>query len=259
MLSSRALKDIVKSALISAFQQFFYLLSRDSTFMASDGPFLVIAPHPDDETLGCGYFIARARNAGQRVRIVIVTDGGSTRYTPHMSSHALIALRRTETLKAIHALGADPDDLVFLDVPDGDSESYFAKVEEGLRLQVEAIRPRLLIAPSGVDKHADHRTVARAITTLYQSHVITCPVFEYPVWFWPQGAFYHLLRPWKLRLLRRVSGHGPYRAMKMEAMRGHQSQCPPVLGGTASNLFPPRSFLQQFFAPYEIFFKKPIG
>src|SRR3954452_15113024 len=40
---------------------------------------LVLAPHPDDETLGCGGTIFRHRRAGDALTVLIVTDGGSSR------------------------------------------------------------------------------------------------------------------------------------------------------------------------------------
>ena len=55
---------------------------------------------------------------------------------------------------------------------------------------------------------------------------------------------------------RRVSLSQRYVQVKKAAMRAHNSQCPPILGGPAQNLFQPYSFLVQFFDRYELFFEK---
>src|SRR5947209_4351316 len=41
-------------------------------------PALVFAPHPDDETLGCGGAIVRKKRAGAVVKIVVMTDGSAS-------------------------------------------------------------------------------------------------------------------------------------------------------------------------------------
>src|SRR5690606_38092378 len=54
------------------------LMSASGGIPALDGPLLVIAPHPDDETLGCGGVIALATCRNVRVHTVFVTDGGAS-------------------------------------------------------------------------------------------------------------------------------------------------------------------------------------
>ncbi len=58
----------------------------DGTFadITGDQPFVVLSPHPDDESLGTGGLIAAACARGQRVDVVLVTDGAGS----HPKSHA---------------------------------------------------------------------------------------------------------------------------------------------------------------------------
>ncbi len=248
----KVIKDIVKAAAIFVGQNCFFLMARDETTLAAKGPFLVIAPHPDDETLGCGAFIARARASGQRVRIVIVLDDATE---SSQLAGSIADLRRQEALAAIAALGAPADDVVFLKQPDRAAYAHIDAIELGLREQIELIRPALVLSPYGVDRHPDHRSVAEALDRLYRKRVIACPVYEYPIWFWLRYGFDHLLRIERIRQLRRINALAHVRT-KNTAMKAHHSQYPRLFGGLSENLFQPFSFWIQFFARYEIFFEK---
>src|SRR5437762_25173 len=76
------------------------------------GPLLVLAPHPDDESLGCGGLIAEACGRGQDVHVVILTDGtGSHPNSRAWPRHRLKALREAEAREAVAALGLPPERL----------------------------------------------------------------------------------------------------------------------------------------------------
>lgn len=80
---------------------------------------VVVAPHPDDETLGCGGLIALAHDAGRAIRIIVVSDGCGSH--PNSRSHPpnrLRDLRECETRAAVAALGLDEAALAFLRLPD---------------------------------------------------------------------------------------------------------------------------------------------
>src|SRR5258707_15716528 len=70
------------------------------------GETLVLAPHPDDESLGCGGAIALLRQRGIRVTIAVITDGQASHPNSRLlPSSVLIQLRRQEALEAASALG----------------------------------------------------------------------------------------------------------------------------------------------------------
>lgn len=96
--------------------------------LSPDARILILAPHPDDETLGTGGLIARARRLGIEVRVVFLTNGdgsGSTkigetvrrRQTPDYRQIA--QMRQREATAALGELGLAPHDIVFLGFPDG--------------------------------------------------------------------------------------------------------------------------------------------
>src|ERR1051325_3633974 len=72
-------------------------------------PLLVVAPHPDDETLMAAGIIARARAAGEPVKVVVVTNGDDKRNQPEYGLK-----REAESAQAMLLLGLDADDLIFL-------------------------------------------------------------------------------------------------------------------------------------------------
>ncbi|MDP9128319.1 MAG: PIG-L family deacetylase [Pseudomonadota bacterium] len=251
----KELKDIIKSTAIGAIQGLFFRLAKDITPLAGTGPILVVAPHSDDETLGCGAFIARARKLGQTVHIVIFTDGLATTVTGTPVSNALIEARHAEARDAVKALGVDAGNLAFLHFPDNGCARQPDQLESALQRQIEAVNPRLIMAPYGVDLHTDHRAIARAMDSLWLKKKVPCPVYEYPIWFWREAAVTHLLQPARLRRLRKAAA-APFNDVKLAAMKAHRSQCPRSLGGASDDLFPPRSFMTQFFADYELFFER---
>ena len=117
---------------------------------------LVVAPHPDDEVLGCGGMLARHAQRGDAVRVIVCTDGAGV-----ASDAALAELRRTECLAACAELGIE--DVQFLDFADGGLE---ASAEFAKRLADELARyaPELVYAPSKREYHADHRAACAVAT-----------------------------------------------------------------------------------------------
>ena len=84
------------------------------------GGLVVIAPHPDDESLACGGIIAEARTERRPTRVIIVSDGtGSHPASKTYPSDRLRDLREEEAKQAVSELGLDPHrDIVFLRLPD---------------------------------------------------------------------------------------------------------------------------------------------
>src|ERR1700737_1142755 len=83
------------------------------------GGIVVVAPHPDDETLGCGGLIALASQLGRNIQVVVISDGvGSHPNSRLYPPDKLRALRGGETRAALSALGAVGENLTFLRLPD---------------------------------------------------------------------------------------------------------------------------------------------
>jgi LmbE family N-acetylglucosaminyl deacetylase len=250
------INDALKAVLITVVQSVFAFLGRNAAYLFAKGPILVIAPHPDDETLGCGAAIARARAASEKVHIVVITDGGASITLHPLSREELVALRQQEMIAACKVLGVAADDITFLGIPDTKAREQIPAIEKALADQIERLKPQLILSPYGVDHHEDHKATARAVDKLYKNKTITCPVLEYPIWFWWRAGMDHLFNFERLHQLRCLK-MGSYRETKRLAIRAHRSQCPHLFGESfPASFFQPLSFEVQYFKSYEIFFEK---
>src|SRR5213596_481433 len=112
---------------------------------------LVLAPHPDDEVIGCGGLTALHLREGRRVRVVVATDGGEAGEP---------AERQRESRAAVASLGNA--DVEFLNFPDRQlaGSGGFAAA---LRDILVDFRPDLIAAPSAIEIHPDHLALSRTL------------------------------------------------------------------------------------------------
>jgi LmbE family N-acetylglucosaminyl deacetylase len=143
---------------------------------------LIVAPHPDDETLGCGSTMARMRSLGTDVRVVFVTGGGASPKPPGMSGVEFVALRRAEASRALRALGVDESAAVHLDFEDGELTPRLDQVADALVDLVQATTPQQMLVTSVNDRHPDHVAVGRAARAAVNRCNRPPRLYEYPIW-----------------------------------------------------------------------------
>ena len=143
------------------------------------GSVLVLAPHPDDECLGCGGAIALHRRQGDRVKIVFATDGAAGAALGLYAALDYRELRREEARRAAAVLGVH--ELVFWDY----SDSGLAEAE-GLAERLEALlhadRPDIMYRPSTLEIHPDHWALAVGIETALRHYRPAILDFHYEIW-----------------------------------------------------------------------------
>lgn len=116
----------------------------------------VVAPHSDDEILGCGGTMARAAAAGAEVHVIVVTRG-----QPPLFDEELVRQIRTETLRAHDMIGVT--DTQFLDFPAaGLDQVKRSDLNQALSSALSRIEPDLLLIPFIGDIHLDHQIVFNA-------------------------------------------------------------------------------------------------
>ncbi len=153
--------------------------------LLGDGAALVIAPHPDDESLGCGALIAEAVEARRSVRVIVVSDGtGSHPNSKAYPRERLRALRESEAREAITALGLAPENLSFLRLPDryvpatGEAAEW---ATDEIVSTARAIRASALFVTWRLDPHCDHRATY-ALAREAQIQLKGVRLFEYAIW-----------------------------------------------------------------------------
>jgi N-acetylglucosamine malate deacetylase 1 len=125
---------------------------------------LVLAPHPDDESIGCGGTLAKWRAAGRPAKVMFLTDGGlGSRALRAMPQHdpgreetqrMLILTRKEEAKRALQKLRVE--EFAFTDAPDGALWQHVDRVAAELARTIEAERPDLVLLPFLTDRHEDH-------------------------------------------------------------------------------------------------------
>jgi LmbE family N-acetylglucosaminyl deacetylase len=131
---------------------------------------LVVAPHPDDETLGCGVIQQQVLAAGGQVRILLLTDGDNNPWPQRYLERRLRldeaarrrwgARRREEVLQALQRLGAAPAALHALGWHDMEVTARLRHAPAGsmaaLRGIFDTFQPNLICIPALRDSHPDH-------------------------------------------------------------------------------------------------------
>ncbi len=220
------------------------------------GGLVVVAPHPDDESLGCGGLLAAARAAGRDVRLLVVSDGcGSHTRSRLYPPEKLRTLRETETLRAVAALGLAADAVTFLRLPDAHVPSTGAKAQDAADAVVEATRgcaAGAVFVTWRHDPHCDHRASA-AIVALARLHLPGIRVYEYPVWGWTLPPETEVgAPPQGLRL--DVSAH---RAAKLRAVAAHESQTTDLISDDPEGFRLEPEMIARLCGPYERFVAVP--
>ena len=127
---------------------------------------LVIAPHPDDETLCCAGTIMNFIERGDKVKIIIVTDGRYGTYSENLyGTEELVRIRKEEATKVFEILGVKDYD--FLGFEDSKVSQKSKEVEEKLSSIIKEYKPDVVFAPSPCDLHPDHSEIGKIILKLF--------------------------------------------------------------------------------------------
>jgi LmbE family N-acetylglucosaminyl deacetylase len=220
------------------------------------GHALVIAPHPDDETFGCGGWIAHQCTAGRSVHILYLTDGSASHPGhPTVTPREIQSLRIAEARAAASLLGVVPVNLHFLELPDGqlahlDPATSLA-TSQRLRDLILEISAGEILLPCHDDGSTEHEATFQFVSSALSDLPVTPRILEFPVWSW-----------WSPRLSWRLffSSARVFRcsfpeqlATKHAAMVSYRSQTEPLPPWKHSAL--PEGFVALFSAPEEYFFE----
>jgi N-acetylglucosamine malate deacetylase 1 len=164
---------------------------------------LVIAPHPDDETIGCGGTLCLHAARGDRVAVVFLTSGELG--LKHLAPARARKVREAEAKAASRVL--EVARLEFFHLPDWTVGDHIKQGARRLRPILRAERPGLIYLPHARDWHPDHQAALPMLQAALRQ--VRLPVVElraYEVWT-PLSEFDHVedisrVMPRKLRALR---------------------------------------------------------
>jgi LmbE family N-acetylglucosaminyl deacetylase len=217
------------------------------------GTCLILAPHPDDESLGCGGLIAASVAAGRPPLVVILTDGaGSHPNSKSFPPARLRACRAQEVRDAVGILGLGEDRLVFLNQPDAaapiDGPGFEAVMATLLALIGKEPRCSAIVAPWRYDPHCDHE--AAALLGVAVAAGAGIKHIAYPVWGWTLAADAAIpetvIGGFRLDI-------GRFLVAKRDAIQAHRSQYGDLITDDPEGFRLPAGLLSVFEVPFETF------
>ncbi|QKZ13973.1 PIG-L deacetylase family protein [Spirosoma sp. KUDC1026] len=236
-------------------------LAQPLTNLRSLGTTLVVAPHPDDESLGCGGTIARLRQLDLPVYVLFVSDGTlSHPNSPSYPADRLRDLRETEALAALHILGVPEANATFMRQKDRqvltpDQPGFEDTVQYVTRLLAHQ-KPDTILVPWRRDPHPDHRAswqlVHEAVT-----RVSNPPrVLEYLIWLWELGDGADMPREdevtgWRVAI-------DTVMAQRDQAIAAHRSQVTRLIDDDPAAFYLSPELLTHFARPRELFLEQKL-
>ena len=170
---------------------------------------LVIAPHPDDEAIGCGgTILLHALDRGDRVACVFLTSGELG--LPKLAPQEAWQIREAEAEQAAGILAIQK--LEFLRQPDWYLGEHVEAAAAALSPIIEQEAPEIVYLPHEREWHPDHRAALPILRQALQARECDLPtLLTYEVWT-PLPDHYH------------VENITPHMRRKLSAIRAHRSQ-----------------------------------
>ena len=171
---------------------------------------LVISPHPDDETIGCGGTLRKHILSGDIVHVVFLTSGESGGHG--LSPEETIKVREKEAQVASAILGIT--NIQFWRLKDGECRAT-RNVIDKVRSKLKQFKPNFIYVPHNKETHFDHRAPARIVRRALKnskSNKNKTSVYMFEVWT-------------PLQRIDHIEEISPYIGKKLEAIRAYKTQC----------------------------------
>ena len=218
------------------------------------GTTLIVAPHADDESLGCGGVISLLRKYGQTVYILLLSDGTlSHPNSREYPADQLMELREKELVEAAAILGVPAENIIFCrykdrQVPSASGDEFPTAVKN-ISKMLEVLKPQSIFLPWRRDPHPDHLAAFQLIT---QSNIQGAQLYEYPIWLKELGETsdepnIEEVTPFRLDISTVLQ-------QKKEAIAAHRSQTTNFISDDPEGFTLSEEMLDLFTIPYETFF-----
>ncbi len=223
------------------------------------GNALVVAPHPDDESLGCGGMIALLRQQGYAVHVLFVSDG--TMSHPNSLSYPaerLRQVRESEALEALEILNVPAENAIFMRQKDTRVSTPdcvdFADTVDFVRNLLITITPTTVFVPWRRDPHRDHRASWHLVKATVETLSTQPRVLEYLIWLWELGTERDMpgldeMIVWRLPIELVM-------AQRDRAIAAHRSQVTRLIDDDPTAFYLSPELLMHFNQPRELFLEE---
>lgn len=210
------------------------------------GSTLIIAPHPDDEVIGCGGLISKMVTEGNAPHIAVLTGGeGSHRDCCTAQPKEIIEARRGLTREALKILGVPEENLHELNFKDGSIGKFQEETAALLKL-IEVLKPKRILVPHWGEGWPDHLAARELGLKLAPQGT---EVWEYCVWMW----YYNVWRGLDWKNAVKVELNSEERQLKLKAMDAYIKPLAPCGNPWSGNL--PKIFIDANSGKRELYFK----
>lgn len=223
------------------------------------GDALVIAPHPDDESLGCGGTIALLRERGFAVHVLFVSDGTMSHpNSPTYPADRLRQLRESEALEALRILNVPPEQVTFMRQKDRQvatpDNPDFANAVAFTSNSLIVRSPTTVFVPWRRDPHPDHRASWQLLNRALAGLPTRPRVLEYPIWLWELGSEADMpardeMTVWSVSI-------ASVMMQRNRAIAAHRSQVTRLIDDDPTAFYLSPELLAHFDAPRELFLEE---
>ena len=133
-----------------------------------DDKVLVVSPHPDDESIGCGGFLSSFRG---HCDVLLATDG----YSEELNNAEQSAVRLEEFRMATDYLGVE--NIIFMHIPEQRIKASFPDF-----MKIDYSRYKYILVPNRYEDHIDHNQLFRVIRKAVKKERAKSELLEYEVW-----------------------------------------------------------------------------
>ena len=193
---------------------------------------LVIAPHPDDEVFGCGGTMAKIKDLGGDVYVIVVSSGDLRLYHKN-NAYVRGKTREREFEKAMKFLKVDDYEILFTDakthmrldiMPRRELISLF---EKDAKLSIDKLKPTMVALPA-ISYNQDHEAVFRAGYTACRPHIPQFKFFQRIVLAYDNPTLSWTL-DWEKFHPNFYVDISNYLDEKLDALKFHKSQLKPSM------------------------------
>ena len=156
--------------------------------------YVILAPHPDDETFGCGQLIAEMASRGKEVFLIFFSGGGASHNgCCDLSSFAIETTRCQKAKEILSDLGVRAENMFFLNMPDGELAGSIPSAYLKIKQLIVNMTAATILAPHPQEGWRDHEAVSALAQKLATDTGKI--LFYYCVWFYfsmPFRKFHHV-------------------------------------------------------------------